>query len=239
MTGRLLGIGLGVLAVLGVAAPAQAQAGDDVGFELGARVGYGVPIGEFSGEGTASISEMVSGQIPLWLDLGVRADRLFVGGYFQYGIGLLGGDIAEECEDLEDLADAAGNSAGCRVRDIRVGFQLHYHLGKPNQADPWLGAGFGYEWLTHSTWAEAGSQDVTIDVTAKGFELLNLQGGVDFLLGQSAAIGPFFTWTLSRFDKASISCSGECEDFSDQDQDIDEKAMHYWLIVGARFSFFP
>jgi hypothetical protein len=237
MSGRILGTGLAVLAVLGL--PAPARAAEDVGVELGARVGYGLPLGKASDEGD-DLSELISGQVPLWLDLGVRANRLFVGGYFQYGIGMLGDAIDEDCEDMEEAAEArSGLSAGCRVRDVRLGVQLHYHFGKPREADPWLGFGAGYEWVTTTAWAEDNDEEVSLDTTGRGFELLNLQGGVDFLLGSSAALGPFFTWTVSQFDKASISCSGECGDLEDQEIDIDDKSLHHWFIIGARFSLFP
>jgi hypothetical protein len=237
--GRMVVIGLLVMAVVGVSTPAYAQARDDVGFELGARVGYGVPIGKASDEGTDDLNRVISGQVPLWIDLGVRTNRLFVGSYFQYGLGLLGDEIDEQCEDLENGADAAGNDAGCHVRDLRLGVQFHYHLGKPPDADPWIGLGFGYEWVTHTAWAEVGDDEASIRTTAEGFELLNLQGGVDFLLGPSAALGPFFTWTVSRYDQVSLTCSGDCGDFSNVQQDIDEKSLHHWAIVGARFSWFP
>ncbi len=237
--GRQWATGLLVLAALSLPAQARAQEKGDVGFELGARVGYGVPLGKFNEDG-ADLSELIAGQFPLWLDLGIRADRVFVGGYFHYGPGLLGNEIDDECEEFDEAADGVpGADAGCHVRSTRLGAQLHYHFGAPKRPDPWLGFGAGYEWTTLTIWAEAGDEEITARTSFKGFEYLNLQGGVDFPLGPTTALGPFFTWTLSRFDSASLSCSGDCGDASNEEQDIDEKATHYWLFFGARFSFFP
>jgi len=239
VTGTRWAAGLAVFAMLGVAAPARAQERDAVRFELGARVGYGVPLGKAS-EGGDDLNEVIAGQVPLWLDLGLRADRLFVGGYFQYGFGLLGHGVSEACEEIEDSADARMDAdAGCHVRDLRLGAQLHYHFGEVRGPDPWIGVGAGYEWVTLTLWLEDNDQEASLSSTGKGFELLNLQSGIDFPLGPTTALGPFVTGTLSRFDKASASCSGDCGDISDEDEDIEEKALHYWLFVGARFSFLP
>jgi hypothetical protein len=236
-TGRMLATGLVVFGVMSVTAPVGAA--EEAGFELGARLGYGVPLGRASGEGD-DLNELIAGQVPLWLDLGIRADRLFVGAYFQYGLGLLGDDVSESCEELEDSAEAQPDGdAGCHVRDVRIGAQLHYHFGPPLKPDPWLGIGAGYEWVTVSAWAEADDEEVSLSSTGRGFELLNLQGGIDFPLGPTTSLGPFVTWTLSRFDKASASCNGDCGDLSDEEQDIEDKALHHWVFVGARFSLFP
>ena len=63
--------------VMTLASLAQAQEG--TGFELGARVGYGVPLGGAAGGpgtpglGESDLNDIVSGQIPLWVDIGCRA----------------------------------------------------------------------------------------------------------------------------------------------------------------------
>jgi hypothetical protein len=87
--------------------------------------------------------------------------------------------------------------------------------------------------------ATSGSAHSSTTTLVRGFELLNLQGGIDFPLGPTTSLGPFVTWTLSRFDKASASCNGDCGDLSDEEQDIEDKALHHWVFVGARFSLFP
>jgi hypothetical protein len=237
VTGRTVVAGVLVVGILGVAAPARAA--DEAGFELGARLAYGVPIGPIREDGD-DLSELISGQVPLWIDLGARFDRALLGAYFQYGVGLLGDSVREDCEEAEEAAEAQPDAdAGCRVSDVRLGAQFHYHFGQPQRPDPWIGLGAGYEWVTLTFWAEDDDDEVSLSTTGRGFEFLNLQGGIDFPLGPTTALGPFVTWTLSRYETASIGCSGDCGNLEDGDRDIDEKAFHHWIFVGARFSFFP
>jgi len=77
---RKLVIASVTFSVLALAGTASAE-----GFELGARLGYGLPMGDAVKD--AKLSDSVSGQIPIWLDVGYRIDEsLFVGAYGQYGI---------------------------------------------------------------------------------------------------------------------------------------------------------
>ena len=93
---------IGAAAALLVAStPALADRHRDV-LELGLRVGYSLPLGRVHGPETMtngittatapaeSLSDTVRGQIPIWADIGLRATpRLYVGGFFQYGIAFI------------------------------------------------------------------------------------------------------------------------------------------------------
>src|SRR5262245_52611991 len=63
------------------------------GIELGLRVGYGLPLGTaygVSGLPNPKLSDLISGMIPFWADVGYRIDpNWYVGGFFQFGIGLV------------------------------------------------------------------------------------------------------------------------------------------------------
>lgn len=230
--------GLVLVGFLGSAAEARAA---DVGFELGARLGMGMPMGSFAEDGD-DVDELIALQFPLWLDLGIRADRAFIGGYLQYGPGLLGDGIKDSCDELEDAADATpGASAGCSVSDLRLGAQVHYHFGEPGRPAPWLGVGIGYEWLMFDLSAEAGDEEISLDATYRGLEFANIQGGVDFQVAEGIALGPFMTWSLGRYDRASASCDGDCGELGDTEQeaDIEDPVFHHWLFAGLRVSFLP
>src|SRR5438046_1391396 len=91
-------------------APAWAEAKRGPRLELGARTGYGVPAqGSSAGVGDTLDSE-IGGQIPLWVDLGVRIrPEFFVGAYFDYGVGIPGELLSLYC----DQVTASFHEDGC------------------------------------------------------------------------------------------------------------------------------
>ena len=236
MKRRWIWIGLLVAAVLGVSAPARAE----TRFELGARLGVGVPLGKAAEDG-ADMSEVVRAQFPLWVDLGIRADQVMFGAYFQYGPGLLGSDIDDGCGDAEESLEAADpdSDVSCHVRDIRLGLQLQYHVGRPRKPDPWIGVGAGYEWLTVGFSAEDDDEEVSLETGGRGFEFLNLQAGIDFPLNDAVGLGPFLAFTVARYDSSHIECSGACGDLESDSDEIDDKALHHWLMLGVHLSLLP
>lgn len=187
-------------------------------FVIGARLGYGIAMGDAMKD--SAMSDGVSGQIPIWLDLGYMVTpNIMVGLYGQYGFGIVGSKMSDVCD--------AGN-VDCSVSDLRVGVQGQYHLSPSEKLDPWFGLGIGYEWAMTSMSGGGQSQDYTYS----GFEFLNLQGGADFKLSPAFGIGPFLSFSLGQF--GSVSASGDLED---GDTDIDDKALHEWLTLGVRGSF--
>lgn len=221
----------GVVALAALGTVSQARAG---GFELGARLGYGIPMGKGVDEPDGAMSTGIKGMIPLQLDLGYRViPSLTVGGYVMYGFGLIGDDSQAFCDRLE----ASGTDASCHTSDVRVGAQVHYHIAPRQQTDPWIGAGLGYEWLSFGLDASSGGSSLEISSTVKGFEFVNLQGGVDFRAAKGLGIGPFLSFTLAQFDSRSSSCSGACTDITFMNGDIPNKALHQWLLLGVRGSF--
>jgi hypothetical protein len=60
------------------------------GVELGARTGFGLPLGEASKDN--KMSDGFTGHVPIQLDVGYRFTRnIYAGGYFMYGLGLTTG----------------------------------------------------------------------------------------------------------------------------------------------------
>jgi hypothetical protein len=227
LANRSLSIGLFVFAALAMAVLAppdvtQAQ----TGFEAGARLGYGIAMGKADADD--NLSDTVSGQVPIWLDVGYRPiEALMVGLFFQYGFGILGSEL-DDC----DIADAS-----CSASDIRLGVQGHFHLRPREQLDPWLGLGIGYEWLTLSQEARG----TEISGTASGFEFLNLQVGLDIRVLEHFVVGPFLSFSLGQFSSSSAECSGNCGLISSGSVsgDIDDKGLHQWLLIGARGAYAP
>jgi hypothetical protein len=86
---------------------------------------------------------------------------------------------------------------------------------------------------------EDDGEDVSADIGVRGFEFLNLQGGIDFPLSDAVGLGPFLAFTIARYDNLSTDCSGACGEFESYSEDIEEKALHHWLMLGARLSLLP
>ncbi len=213
-------------------AAAASVSTDDGGgkIHLGVRLGYGIPLGKVNGDVTvlgttvegAKLSDVYSGMIPIWLDLGYFVTpNIMVGLYGHYGIGLIkdsGGAGEEGCPE----------SADCSGSVVRIGLQGQYHLSRGESLDPWFGLGIGYEWASQSV--SAGGVDVS--QTVKGLEFLNLQAGADFKVANNVGIGPFASFSLGQYS----SFSGESP-LGDTEGDFDEKAMHEWLVLGVHGAF--
>jgi hypothetical protein len=216
-------------AVLATASNARAE-----GVELGARVGYGIPMGKTDDE--SDLSEGISGMIPLQLDLGYRVTpELSIGGYVMYGLGFTGEDISDACDNTDDVV---GVTASCSTHDVRLGIQAQYHFLPRKKLDPWLGLGLGYEWLTFGIDVSGGGLEADLSATGHGFEFVNLQGGLDYKVSPGLAIGPFLSFSIGQYSETSSSCAGNaCTDFDSTGGDIENKALHQWLLLGVRGTF--
>ena len=168
------------LAVFGTTSRASAG-----GFELGARLGYGIPAGKFADD-NSDLSDGVSGMIPLQLDLGYRVSPAFsIGGYVMYGIGFSATTFRNP---VTRPTISRGSAPDCSARDVRLGIQAQFHFLPKKKLDPWLGAGLGYEWLDTRQDTSGGGRE-GLSVTGKGFEFINLQGGLDIKVAPGLAIG--------------------------------------------------
>jgi outer membrane protein W len=190
-------------------------------FMLGARLGYSHAFGKvadkIAGFDAADMSEYVSGNVPIWLDLGYMVTpNIMVGFYGQYGIGV----------PASDMCDA--DAVDCSASIVRLGAQAQYHISPAESIDPWVGLGFGYEW--GSLTAEAAGDEASSSV--RGFEFVNLQGGADFKLAPNFGLGPFLSFSLGQYAKYSTETINGNNNYS-----IDETAMHEWLTVGVRGAF--
>ena len=222
---KVMGFALGVSAVL-LTAQASAQA---VGFELGGRIGYGIPLGRVTGDTNDELSSTISGTVPIQADVGVRVlPQLMLGAYFQYGFGFVGDTTSDVCDEI---------GADCSTRDVRLGVQGQVHFSPGETTDPWLGLGVGYEWLTIALEASTLSESATVKATAHGLEFLQLQGGLDFQAGEHGGFGPFLSLSLAQFSRVSASCSGDCEGIDPDSESIEDQATHQWLMLGLRGTF--
>lgn len=181
--------------------------------EIAARTGYGVPIGRAAR--SVTMADTLAGKIPLHLEGGYRfRDRLMLGAYVEFAYGV--GDPPSKvfCEP--------GSLPACSMRDVRVGAQAHWHFAPRASADPWLGIGAGYEVLL----------DRGHNTSIRGFELGNVQAGVDFDAGGELIVGPFAQLSLGIYNASYLTTEWQETRWS-----IDQKAVHGWLTFGVRAGF--
>jgi opacity protein-like surface antigen len=204
--------------------PARAE---DTGFEAGLRVGYGIPLGDAVANG--KLSDAIEGQFPFIIDVGCRViPNLFVGLYGQYGFAWARGDNADVCDSSGDIS--------CSAHDIRLGIEAQFHFRPRQDLDPWIGIGLGFEWLSASI--ESGSTELSS--TLSGFEFFNLQAGLDIAVAEHFYLGPFLNLSLAQFSSLSVECSSvSCNGQFGVSGDIEDKAMHEWLLIGVRGAYAP
>ena len=205
--------------------PAASNAGPESGLSFGLCTGYSLPLGKFQGDTTttvggttttvtgASLSDSVSGRIPIWVDAGYKINRnIYVGAFFQYGLMFVNTDKNANCK-------ASGVS--CSAHDIVIGVNAHYHIMPEAVFDPWVGLGFGYEIAGFSQ--SAGTQ--TVDSSAKGLQFVSFQAGGDYKVTPAFGIGPFLSFSLAQYSSFS---SGNVS------VDVTNTALHEWLTIGVR-----
>jgi hypothetical protein len=183
-------------------------------FEIGARLGVALPMGNFVADGSAtsstSLGDVFAVKIPILIEAGYDVTpHVMLGFHLQYGI----------------IVDKTGNTAcpsgfSCSDHDVEIGIEGQYHFAPSRPLDAWLGLGLGYE-LERETLTLAGqSQDYSLD----GPQFLKLQGGADVRVGRVMTVGPFISFSLSEYTK-------------DTGNDIAAPALHEWLSLGVKGTF--
>ncbi|XXF79279.1 hypothetical protein P2318_05860 [Myxococcaceae bacterium GXIMD 01537] len=170
------------------AAPAAHAESNDLKLSFGVRAGYGLPFGVArGGDGHYGIEldEVVKGVIPLQLDVGTfLGSRTYVGASFQYAKGL----AVSQCR------------GDCSVSALRFGVAVSYHHPWSENFSPWLGLGAGYDILDAAQVPAIMTGELEhARESMKGFELGNVQAGLDFRLTGPLWFGPYVTGTLSRY----------------------------------------
>jgi hypothetical protein len=235
---RVLAFAFSVVAVA-VASVARAE----TKLELGARTGYALRFGNVSaGEASAVVNgDMAQSQVPLWFDLGARAGpHAFLGVYLQYGVVVLDDEFVEACDELDRTQHERGGYASCQVHDLRLGAEFHYHfVPRGRSLDPWVGAGFGYEWLSAGLFAYGDTGSGDYGLTLHGFEFVNLQAGLDVAAAGTMTVGPFVAFSMGAYERLSRSCIGELCTEADATDRLRDAALHQWLFFGIRAEFVP
>jgi hypothetical protein len=164
-----------------------------------------VPFGSVDGGDTGALSHYTSGAFPLVVDADVRLPGHFlVGVLFQYA-------------SLRDPADC-GNNCFPSSSATRLGVTLGYRRELGTRLRAQAGLGVGYEWL-----AVNGSEELRWS----GLELGRLETGADYLVAPRVALGPFVSFSLSRYTNGPLDVMGNAN----------PPALHSWLLFGVRAGF--
>jgi opacity protein-like surface antigen len=188
------------------------------GFSFGLRVGYGIPFGE-AAEGS-DLSDTVKGSVPIFLDAGYRGlgiANLYLGVFGTWGPAF-----------LSDTSCPSG--ASCSAGVLRFGANARYHVAPLDTLDPYLGLGVGYEIVSFS--AEASGK--TVDGSYKGFEFVELQGGLDYKVTFAVRIGPFANFAIGQYSSGDFQIPNGTGGTTQFSGDIPKTSLHEWLILGVR-----
>jgi hypothetical protein len=190
------------------------------------------PFGDATSARGDSLSNRYSWQwMPLEVGLGAKIiDELYVGGYFNFGVGWEGGDYKTggRCNAGDGLSD----DVNCSSTSFRVGIELRYTFTPEERLSGWIGYGVGITSATQ-TISDAGRYSETS--TARGVELARLSGGLDVRASKGFGLGPYVLGSIGRFSHAKTEIQGA----TTFDGSIENPALHLWLSVGLRMVVFP
>ena len=188
---------------------------DDVysGIEVGLRTGYAIGLG--STAQNANMSDYIGGAVPIWIDAGYRlaSPNLFLGAYFQYGIGFVSGQTSNQCQ----------GQISCSAFVLQYGLQAHYHFMPDNTIDPWAGLGIGLE-NSNVSLSQGGA---SVSESASGWDFAILQVGADYRgLMDGLGLGAFLMFGFGEYNSISNPTGGSTS--------IPNQALHEWLTFGVR-----
>ncbi len=217
-------LGVAVVVALLAAGTAQAQGPAASGFSLGARVGYGIPMGDadggdaLAGIPAVKLSDVVDGQIPLQVDAMYRFDRNWsIGLYFQYGFAF-----------VSDTYCPPSTGLSCSASNLRFGGQVHYRFDGQGFL-PWIGLGIGGEWGT-VTGEVLGFSGTILEVS--GIEFANLQVGGDWVISPNFRLGPYVQLSFAQYDTVKqIDVNLQLVPV------LVSKTTHEWLQFGVKGTF--
>jgi len=193
-------------------------------------LGVVFPMGHASDEGIDSLGGRYAWQLPIVLDLGARfLESYFAGVYLGIGFGSTGSDARLEAACTDDDVDGV-NDITCNVVSLRAGIEASYSFMPGEKMNPWLGYGFGYETTTATyTDNERGYKE---SVTSSGLTFAQLAFGLD--MRRSIGVGPFVEAAIGQFNDTTTEIGDERYEV-----DIDDKAIHAWVMLGLRLVVNP
>lgn len=190
------------------------------------------PFGSATGARDDALSSRYAWQwLPFELGMGAKAtDELYIGGYFNVGVGLEGSDLGAEAHC--DAGNDAVDDVSCSAVSVRMGLEGRYSFTPADSMSPWLGYGFGYT-VGSQTISDVGRYSETS--TASGLELARLSGGLDFRFKRGFGLGPYAMVSIGRYLRQHT----EIRNVETSSSSIGSPATHAWIGIGLRLVIFP
>ncbi len=208
-----------LLALLAAPAAARATGGrsapDEDGILVGVRGGWALPAGEITpGE---SLKDLADAKLPLWLEVGYRFN------------GHVRAELYFELAPMS-LANACPSGAACSAFDVRSGVALQLHPAPRSWLDPWIGLGFGVEYLQATTPVDGGGLSAW-ELSWYGLEV-PVEAGLDLAVSDVFTLGPYASVSVSQFTSASARPPGG----PTASGAIDRRATHGWGQAGLKMT---
>jgi hypothetical protein len=194
------------------------------GFQVAVRTGVTVPFGSVQKD--VKMSDELGVQLPLFADVGVKIiPQLFIGGYVGISVGAVGDTVSSACDRLTVSCSSIGG---------RIGLQAQYHVLPDGKVNPWIGYGIGYE----IAGASGSRADNKFSAALGGVEFAHFMAGADFRISKVVGLGPFADFALGQYSISSVEQTRFGQTLK-SDGDINDKALHEWLTLGVKVTFFP
>ena len=208
---------------------ARGGGASDKKFQLGLRTGFGIPLGKAAANG-AELSDGLIGKIPIGLDLMYKVTQnVHVGLYGIIGIGLLKSTDLSDPSNFSSLGCPDVDGVSCSALIFRFGAQAAYHLSPEKSVDPWFGAGIGYEIAR----AAVSAGQAESSAAFRGIEFLQAQLGLDFNAPSGFPLGLFASFSFGQYSNFSVKTESDVLS-QDLSGEIDDKAIHNWVLLGVR-----
>lgn len=139
---------------------------------------------------------------------------------------------------VERRGDCPVGQHECEDGILRLGVSARYHARPGRGVDPWFGVGTGFTslWFTNRQEGDY----LRRNLTYVGFDLLNLQAGVDFSLGRVFSLGPYIAFNNGVYTGVSEETSGGPYGETRNTDRLSSPTLHTWTTLGIRgkFNFF-
>lgn len=178
-------------------------------FELSLGVGYAQGVGDIA-DG-ASMQDVSGAGGTVQLQLGYRlTPNLAIGAYGSYA----------------RFADGTAFGSDVEARGATAGVFADWHFRPERSVDPWMGIGSGWRGL----WL---APDVGKNTSLQGWEIIRLQGGVDYRVTPVIAIGPVLGASVNTFFSGDAPGTAGFEE-------IDGQRANVYFFAGfqGRFDMF-
>jgi hypothetical protein len=230
---------------IGLVAASAATVGESLaadappgGLEVGLRLGYSKASGSVQGpanaEQDASAREPMSGRfeggVPIWLDAGYRIlPNVAVAGFFHY-------DVVLPAKDAGAGFVCCGGSLPLGHAET-FGLEGFFHFLPGAMFDPWVGLGFGYEYVTLEGPSGSGAS-----LSYRGWQIVNVQAGIDYRVTPDLAVGFFGAFSVGAYSyewgqyRYGSYGSGPSQPSSGTPiaGSLYSKALHEWSTFGVR-----